>query len=88
MGAPAHVALADADGAGADGRRPAKAQASLDGRAFADMPLRRKTTRNGQAIEESVPCREYRAIRWDAGDLAAGGSLPFTIRVRVIDERN
>jgi len=68
--------------------RPAKAQASLDGKAFADMPLRRKTTRNGQAIDEPVPWREYRAIRWDAGDLAAGDTLPFTIRVRVIDERN
>ena len=68
--------------------RPAKAQASLDGRAFADMPLRRKATRDGQAVEESVPLREYRAIRWAAGDLGTGGSLSFAIRVRVIDERN
>ena len=68
--------------------RPAKAQASLDGRAFADMPLRRKATRNGQAVEEDVPWREYRAIRWAAGDLGAGSSLTYTIRVRVIDERN
>ncbi len=68
--------------------RPAKAQASLDGKAFADMPLRRKAIRDGQAVEEAVPWREYHAIRWDAGDLGAGGSLSFTIRVRVIDERN
>jgi len=68
--------------------RPARARASLDGRAFAEMPLRRTVTRNGQAVEEPVPYREYRAVRWDAGDLVAGGSLSFTIRVRVIDERN
>lgn len=68
--------------------RPAKAQASLDGRAFADMPLRRKVTRNGQSVEEAVPLREYRAIRWAAGDLGSGSATTFTIRVRVIDERN
>ena len=68
--------------------RPAKAQASLDGLAFADVPLRRKATRDGQAVEEAVPWREYRALRWAAGDLGAGSSLTFTIRVRVIEERN
>jgi uncharacterized repeat protein (TIGR01451 family) len=63
--------------------RPARAQASTDGRTFADMPLKRTVTRNGAQVEELVPYREYRALRWNAGELGGENSLAFTARVRV-----
>lgn len=67
--------------------RPAGARASLDGRTFADIPLKRVVTRNGQRIEEQVPYREYRYLRWTAGTLESGKSLVYTARVRVVDDR-
>jgi hypothetical protein len=42
--------------------------ASLDGSAFAAVPLKRTVTRGGKPVEEQVPYREYRAIRWLAGE--------------------
>jgi uncharacterized repeat protein (TIGR01451 family) len=67
--------------------RPARARASLDGRSFADIPLKRTVTRDGKQIEEQVPYREYRALRWFAGELGAGKTADFTARVKVIDDR-
>jgi uncharacterized repeat protein (TIGR01451 family) len=66
--------------------RPAQVQASTDGRAFAAIPLRRTVTRNGQQIEEQVPYREYRALRWQAGELGGEKTMAFTARVRVVDD--
>jgi uncharacterized repeat protein (TIGR01451 family) len=67
--------------------RPAQAQASVDGRNFAAIPLKRTVTRAGKQIEEQVPFREYRALRWFAGELVGGSTAAFTARVRVIDDR-
>lgn len=67
--------------------RPARAMASLDGRTFAQLPLKRTVTRDGKPVEEPVPYREYRAIRWSAGDLGGGKAASFTARVRVMDDR-
>lgn len=67
--------------------RPATARASLDGRAFADIPLKRKVRRDGREVEEAVPLREYRYLRWSPGELGGEKSLAFTARVRVIDDR-
>lgn len=67
--------------------RPAPAKASLDGRAFADIPLKRTVQRDGRPVEEAVPWREYRALRWTAGELGAEKSATFTARVRVTDDR-
>lgn len=67
--------------------RPAGAKASLDGRAYADIPLKRTVTRDGKQVEEQVPYREYRYLRWTAGELGGGKTLVYTARVRVIDER-
>lgn len=67
--------------------RPAQAQASLDGRTFAAIPLKRMATRNGRQVEEQVPYREYRYLRWTAGELGSGKALAFTARVRVVDDR-
>jgi uncharacterized repeat protein (TIGR01451 family) len=70
-----------------DSARPAGAQASLDGRTYAAVPLRRTVTRDGKRIEEQVPYREYRYLRWSAGTLGGGKTLAFTARVRVVDDR-
>jgi len=67
--------------------KPAQAMASLDTRTFAAMPLKRVIERGGVKIEEPVPYREYRALRWSAGVLGSGKSADFVARVRVIEDR-
>jgi len=67
--------------------RPSGAQASLDGRSFANLPLKRKVVKSGQAVDEDVPLREYRALRWRLAELAPGKSATYTARVRVVDDR-
>ena len=66
--------------------RPAAARASLDAASFAALPLKRTVTRDGRAVEEPVPWREYRYLRWHVGQLAARQSVAFSARVRVVDE--
>lgn len=65
--------------------RPANARASVDARDFADIPLKRKAVRNGKAIDEPVPHREYRYLRWYPGELGAGKSVTFVARVKVVE---
>jgi uncharacterized repeat protein (TIGR01451 family) len=67
--------------------KPGNAKASLDGRAFADMPLKRTVTRDGKQVQEEVPAREYRALRWYPGELGAEKTLAYTARVKVVDDR-
>lgn len=67
--------------------RPGVAKASLDGVTFADMPLKRRVTRAGQQVEEEVPAREYRALRWYPGELGAEKAIAYTARVKVVDDR-
>ena len=67
---------------------PAQASASLDGRTYAPLPLTRKVQRDGRTVDEPVPAREYRFLRWHADTLGAGTSVAFSARVRVIDDRN
>lgn len=66
---------------------PAGARASLDGAAYAPMPLKRKTVRNGVSVEEAVPAAEVRSLRWLAPELGADKSVAFTARVKVLDDR-
>ena len=64
--------------------RPAPAQASLDGRNFSALPLQRKVTRpGGQVVLEEIPATEFRALRWQVGDLAAGGKTNVSARTRL-----
>jgi hypothetical protein len=66
---------------------PVNAKASLDGTNFSNMPLKRLVTRpNGVAVEEVVPLREYRFLRWYPGELGAGQSLTVKARFKVIDD--
>ncbi len=63
---------------------PARVTASLDGKTFAPVPLKRLVRLpNGDEIEQLVPYREYRALRWALGDLDANGEQVVRARMRV-----
>lgn len=68
-------------------QKPAQANASLDGLAYAPLPLTRKVQRDGMTVDEAVPARDYRFLRWHADVLGAEKSVTFTARVRVLDDR-
>jgi uncharacterized repeat protein (TIGR01451 family) len=65
--------------------RPAGANGSVDAREFNPVPLKRKVRRDGREMEEAVPFREYRALRWHTPELKAGQSLSYSARVRVLE---
>ncbi len=67
---------------------PAQASASLDGLTYAPLPLTRKVQRDGRTVDEPVPARDYRFLRWHADTLGAEKTVAFSARVRVIDDRN
>jgi len=67
--------------------KPANAKASVDGKTYGDLPLKRVVKRNGKDVEEQVPVREYRYLRWYPGDLGGEKAVVYTARVRVIDNR-
>lgn len=62
---------------------PAKALASLDGVRFEPMPIKRKKTVNGKEVEVEVPVSEYKALRWQMGELKADGKSSVSARVRL-----
>jgi hypothetical protein len=67
-----------------DTARPAPAQASLDGRNFAPIPLKRKVTLpTGEVQEQEVPATEYRALRWNLGEMAPGTKTTLIARTRI-----
>lgn len=60
---------------------PAPAKASLDGKNFAPIPLKRQVSMpDGQTREELIPYSEYRALRWEVGDLEAGRTATISAR--------
>jgi len=65
--------------------RPAGARASLDAAEFAPLPLKRSVTRDGRRVDESIPYREYRYLRWQVPRLEAKKSVTVSARVRVVD---
>ena len=66
--------------------KPGAAKASVDAHAFGALPLKRRVVRDGKEVEESVPLREYRYLRWYPGELAADQSVSFTARVKVLED--
>ena len=67
-----------------DSANPAPAQASLDGKNFAPLPLKRTVTLpDGQVKDEMVPSSEYRALRWELGDLESGKTALVSARARI-----
>ena len=58
--------------------------ASLDGTTFAPIPLHRSVRgADGVTRAVDVPAREYRALRWTVGTLAAGSEVTVRARVRL-----
>ena len=69
----------------ADSAKPVPSAASLDGATYAPFPLKRKVTLpDGTVAEQNVPLSEYRALRWNVGDLKAGASATVVARARLI----
>lgn len=67
-----------------DSAFPAPAWASLDGRTFERLPIRRiERLADGTAVSREVPASEFRALRWDAGTLAPGDTFVVAVRTRV-----
>lgn len=66
--------------------KPAQVMASLDGKKFEVVPLKRTVTLpNSKQEVREVPYDEYRFVRWSAGDMTAGGSTMVSARTRVSD---
>jgi len=64
--------------------QPGGARASLDGKTYQDMPLKRMVRQaDGKEVEQVVPVSEYRFLRWTAGDLGAGKTTRYSARMRV-----
>ena len=56
--------------------KPAQFEASLDGHTFAKPPLTREVKQpDGSLKKEPVPATEYRALRWNLPELAAGAAI-------------
>ena len=63
---------------------PKPTHASLDGATFLPIPLKRSLRGNDGVIHVvDVPPREYRALRWTVGTLAAGSNVVVRARVRL-----
>lgn len=63
---------------------PSRVEASLDGRTFASVPLKRTVrTADGRTVVREVPVTEYRALRWPLGTLSKSQSRAVTARVRI-----
>ncbi len=64
--------------------KPALVQASLNGEKYEAVPLKRKVKlADGKEVEQLVPYKEYRFVRWTAGDLAPGASLKYSLRAKL-----
>ena len=64
--------------------KPASAMASLDGKNFATMPLKRMVKKpDGKLEEQLVPLAEYRALKWKLAELAEKNKAEVSVRVRV-----
>ena len=73
----------------ADTAKPAPAEASLDGKVFAAIPLKRTVTLpTGEVQEQIVPPSEYRALRWHVGELAPGSKTTVMARTRILPTAN
>lgn len=67
--------------------RPSAVSASLDGKKFAPVPLKRKhRLPNGKEEVQEVPYNEYRYLGWALKDLAANQSVTVKARMRIVSE--
>jgi hypothetical protein len=66
--------------------QPINVKASIDGKQFAAVPLKRKMKQpNGVVTEQLVPLSEYRFLRWSAIDLGPEKSFVASARFRLRD---
>jgi uncharacterized repeat protein (TIGR01451 family) len=70
------------------GRQPdeklAPALASLDGKTYSAIPLVRKVKNaQGQEVAQEVPLSEYRFLRWNVPQLAAGANVAVQVTAKV-----
>ncbi len=66
--------------------KPAQVLASLDGKKFEPVPLKRTVALpNGKQEIREVPYSEYRVLRWNGSDLAPNGSLSVSARTKMSD---
>lgn len=67
-----------------DSARPAKVQASVEGKDFSPLPLQRRVkTADGQDSLEEIPPLSYRALGWPMRGLAPGDEVMVSARLRV-----
>jgi uncharacterized repeat protein (TIGR01451 family) len=67
-----------------DSTRPGDAMASVDGTNFAKVPLKRTVKGpDGKMVEQLVPYSQYRALRWNLGEIAGGASKAVSARMKV-----
>jgi uncharacterized repeat protein (TIGR01451 family) len=60
------------------------ALASLDGTSYAPVPLTRKVKNaQGQVVVQEVPIAEYRFLRWNVPQLAAGANVSVQVAAKV-----
>jgi len=65
--------------------KPPAAEASLDGKTFAPLPLTREVKNDAGVLEKQpVPVTEYRALRWVINELPAGESTTVVLRAKVL----
>jgi hypothetical protein len=66
---------------------PANVLASVDGKNFSPMPLKRKAKQaNGVEIEQLVPIVEYRYLRWPQDEIGPEKTVRYSARFRVNQE--
>ncbi len=64
--------------------KPAKVTASIDGKEYAPVPLKRKVTLpSGQTEMRPVPYNEYRFVRWELKKLSPAESATVSMRVKI-----
>lgn len=64
---------------------PAAATASIDGKVYGPVPLKRKVKyADGRQEIVDIPPAEYRFLRWNLGDLAPAARAEGALRVRVV----
>jgi uncharacterized repeat protein (TIGR01451 family) len=67
-----------------DSAKPAAMMASLDGKTFEPIPIKRKVTLPDGTVEErEVPPTQYRALRWFVGDMGAGAQTTVIARAKI-----
>jgi uncharacterized repeat protein (TIGR01451 family) len=63
---------------------PKASLASLDGQKFEAMPIKRLVKQaDGKELMQEVSLSQYRALRWQVGQLDAGKAANFSARARV-----